>query len=380
MIRTRKSRSAKVCGFPDLRSCKEFWTRTSVSWTRSWNGQPCWIWLGTLQRDGYGYFARLGRFAQRVCYEAYVGPLADGITLDHQCGDRRCVNPAHFEAVPHSLNARRAHEAKAAGRCVPVVRPKTPRKLRLCREFWIRTVVSWTKFWNGSPCWSWVGGTKGGYGSFCVGKKKYVKAHRFSYELYRERIGRGFVIDHLCENKLCVNPDHLAAVTNEENTMRAVHPTSINRAKTHCKRGHRLDGKNVIWRHDGGRQCRTCYTVYQKAYHDAHSPARLIPEQELAAVQAERGVTREVAARTIGIRRYIAGLSKAERKRRTQPTHTPTAIAKRRAALAKAAASLTPDQRRTMVSAALKARWKAAKSGNTERTDAEPRARERCTV
>lgn len=68
-------------------------------------------------------------------------------------------------------------------------------------------------------CWYWTGGILLGYGYFWYNNKT-LKAHRFSYELYKEKIPYGLTIDHLCEIKKCVNPDHLEAVTIQENLKR----------------------------------------------------------------------------------------------------------------------------------------------------------------
>jgi hypothetical protein len=72
---------------------------------------PCWIWHGAITR-GYGTF-RIGKevngtaLAHRLSYQWLVGPLPDGLELDHLCFVRCCVNPAHLEPVTHSINLER---------------------------------------------------------------------------------------------------------------------------------------------------------------------------------------------------------------------------------------------------------------------------------
>ena len=70
-----------------------------------------------------------------------------------------------------------------------------------------------------SGCWEWQYGTQFGYGVARHNNKK-MPSHRVSYELYVGEIPAGLHIDHLCRNKLCVNPEHLEAVTQLENTLR----------------------------------------------------------------------------------------------------------------------------------------------------------------
>ena len=74
-------------------------------------------------------------------------------------------------------------------------------------------------------CWLWKGTIHAGYGRYCVKTDKghrYVSAHRYSYELYIGKIPEKLVINHLCNNTSCVNPEHLEAVTQKQNIAYAV--------------------------------------------------------------------------------------------------------------------------------------------------------------
>lgn len=80
----------------------------------------CWPWGGALDEAGYGHFycgngkhARTHRFA----YELLIGPIPDGLVIDHLCRVRHCVNPDHLEPVTGEENSRRQ------------IRTRPPRKL-----------------------------------------------------------------------------------------------------------------------------------------------------------------------------------------------------------------------------------------------------------
>ena len=71
----------------------------------------CWLWDGPLDPNGYtGKLVVEGRrtHAHRAVYLYQVGPIPDGLELDHLCRTPRCVNPAHLEPVTHQENMRRA--------------------------------------------------------------------------------------------------------------------------------------------------------------------------------------------------------------------------------------------------------------------------------
>lgn len=74
----------------------------------------CWTWTGGTTR-GYGRIRiGAGRFyVHRVAYEALVGPIPEGMQLDHLCRNRSCVNPEHLEPVTCRTNLMRG-DTKAA--------------------------------------------------------------------------------------------------------------------------------------------------------------------------------------------------------------------------------------------------------------------------
>ncbi len=69
----------------------------------------CWLWLGKVADTGYGKASLAGRevYAHRLFYETHVGPILPGLTLDHLCRVRLCVNPAHMEPVTRAQNVLR---------------------------------------------------------------------------------------------------------------------------------------------------------------------------------------------------------------------------------------------------------------------------------
>lgn len=74
----------------------------------------CWQWTGSLVQKGYGQIKQdsKGLRAHRVMYEWMIGPIPDGLHLNHKCRNRGCVNPDHLETVTISENTLH-HESQA---------------------------------------------------------------------------------------------------------------------------------------------------------------------------------------------------------------------------------------------------------------------------
>lgn len=123
----------------------------------------------------------------------------------------------------------------------------------------------WAKVHKTDGCWLWQAYVKSnGYGALGRGRrgKGMALAHRMAWELTNGPIPEGMTIDHLCKNRRCVNPAHLEVVSRGENTLRSSGPSAVNATKTHCIRGHSLEGARITA--EGFRDCRECNKLEQR--------------------------------------------------------------------------------------------------------------------
>jgi hypothetical protein len=118
-------------------------------WVKIRKTETCWLWTGTPDSSGYGQISinRVKRLVHRVVYELLIGPIPDGLTLDHLCRVRLCCNPAHLEPVTgiknvmrgESLNARNGRKTACVhGHSFDLIntywRPDGTRQCRECRR------------------------------------------------------------------------------------------------------------------------------------------------------------------------------------------------------------------------------------------------------
>lgn len=83
--------------------------RIAKFWEKVEKSAGCWFYRGGKTAGGYGVYEFCGRKerAHRVAYEVVVGPIPDGLQLDHLCRVPACVNPSHLEPVTSRENTMR---------------------------------------------------------------------------------------------------------------------------------------------------------------------------------------------------------------------------------------------------------------------------------
>lgn len=90
---------------PKILNIESFFRRISVD-----QGTKCWNWTGSLNQKKYGQFNVIingvsrGVKAHRVSYSIFKKDIEPGMTIDHRCKNRKCVNPDHLEEVTRAHN------------------------------------------------------------------------------------------------------------------------------------------------------------------------------------------------------------------------------------------------------------------------------------
>jgi HNH endonuclease len=169
---------------------------------------PCWIWQGAPKQEGYGTFYYEGRqqYAHRISYQWSVGPIPDGLQIDHLCRVHICVNPAHLEPVTNRENSLRG-----SGPRLTAERGRAVKKCKNGHEFTEENTY-WSQRANG-------------------------KWRRHCKQCWKDRTNRNYQ----------------RARDGEYTPQR--HPE---RQKEVCKYGHRLSSDNLYISPSGSRHCREC--------------------------------------------------------------------------------------------------------------------------
>lgn len=183
----------------------------------------CWEWQKEKDQWGYGI---INIYKERKKIKRISASKASWIihnkkdvpknmVICHKCDNRACVRPEHLFLGTFKENMQ---DCKSKNRTKKIHTPrKNPyRKITCIKE---RFLVKVEKTDN---CWNWISSRdKSGYGVFLI-DKKCKPAHRVSWQLFKGELLENICVCHKCDNRLCVNPDHLFLGTHKDNAIDCV--------------------------------------------------------------------------------------------------------------------------------------------------------------
>lgn len=116
-------------------------------WSKVAKGADCWRWTGAPNAQGYGAISYGGkrRTAHRVSYEMNVGPIPDGMQIDHACRERLCVNPDHLRIVTDGENKQNlaAYATSKSGLRGVTYYPKRGKWLAMAQRAGMKHYLGW---------------------------------------------------------------------------------------------------------------------------------------------------------------------------------------------------------------------------------------------
>ena len=178
----------------------------------------CWNWQGSISSGGYGMYNN--KFAHRMSYEHFIDEIPKNMIINHLCKNRLCINPNHLIIATIQENSQYSSYKRMGVKQKSFSRPSGDSGEVLLQKFFDRVEIPEDE----NNCWEWIGSKRDdGYGTFRLSNIKRIAAHRLSYQIFIEEVPEGLVINHICENKGCVNPGHLEAVTTAENNQYSIY-------------------------------------------------------------------------------------------------------------------------------------------------------------
>lgn len=178
--------------------------------------------------------------------------------------------------IPFPAREAGASAAELTARSAPVISSDGPMTAAVLASLPDAAIARFEALFTPSDdgaCWPWLGHrSPDGYGIMSIGirgRRACVRAHRIAYTIYVGPTDPTLVIDHVCRNRLCVNPAHLEQVTASENVHRG------RRSRLACGRGHAYTPENTgrlrVGPYTDQRYCKECRRIRDRACRQART-------------------------------------------------------------------------------------------------------------
>lgn len=230
----------------------------------------CWIWTGAKGPKGSGTMRINGKVTspRRVSYYIHNGPIPNGRNVNPTCGNRLCINPEHLSVT----NRKRKSD--------PLQKSILPFYSEKLRERWennnyekqvLKRIIKKIKIDDGTECWIWTGAKgAGGYGNTYY-NGKYVNSHRLMYQIFIGKVPKDKHVCHTCDNKLCINPEHLFVGTQKDN-----HDDMLSKKRQSCGKSH-SDAIKKGWKPETRKRHSNYMKKRREKEHNARADAAGVP-------------------------------------------------------------------------------------------------------